>query len=49
MCKNQGKQHNLRIMKKKAGRGSCKKDKRLTDKQVSTKDFTEEKESNADS
>ena len=34
---------------KKAGRGWCKKDKRLTDKQVSTKDFTEEKESNADS
>ena len=32
---------------KKAGRGWSKKNKRLTDKQVSTKDFTWEKESNA--
>ena len=40
VCENQGKQHKLRVMKKKAGTGWCKKDKRLTDKQVLTKDFT---------
>ena len=40
---NQGKQHKLRVrvMKKKVGGGGgCKKDKRFTDKQVLTKDFT---------
>ena len=40
VCENQGKQHKLRMMKKKAGRGLCKKGKRLTDKKVLTKDFT---------
>ena len=40
VCENQGKEHKLRVMKKKARRGWCKKDKRLTDKQVLTKDFT---------
>ena len=41
VCENQGKQHKLRVrvMKKKC-MGECKKDKRLTDKQVLTKDFT---------
>ena len=39
-CENQGKQHKLRVMKKKPGRGWCKKYKRLTDNQVVTKDFT---------
>ena len=40
VCENQSKQHKLRVMTKKAGRGWCKKDKILTDKQVLTKDFT---------
>ena len=40
VCENQGKQHKLRVMKEKTGRGWCKKDKRLTYKQVLTKDFT---------
>ena len=31
VCENQGKQHKLRVMKKKAGRRWCKKDKRLTE------------------
>ena len=39
MCENQGKQRKLRVMKKKAEKGWCKKNKRLTDKQVLTKDF----------
>ena len=39
VCENQGKQHKLRVMKK-SREGWCKKDIRLTDKQVSTKDFT---------
>ena len=39
VCENQGKQHKLRVMKK-SREGWCKKDRRLTDKQVSTKDFT---------
>ena len=39
VCENQDKQHKLRVMKK-TGRGWYKKDTRLTDKKVSTKDFT---------
>ena len=39
VCENQGEQHKLRERGKKAGRGWSKKDKRLTDKQISTKDF----------
>ena len=31
VCENQGKQHKLRVIKKKAGRRWCKKDKRLTE------------------
>ena len=40
VCGNQSKQYKLRVMKRKAGRGWRKKHKRLTDKQVLTKDFT---------
>ena len=38
VCQNQGKQHKLRVIKKK--KKWCKRDKRLTDKKVLTKDFT---------
>ena len=39
VCENHGKKHKLRVIEKKGG-SDAKKDKRLTDKQVSAKDFT---------
>ena len=40
VCENQGKKHKLRVMKKNKAERDDEKDKRLTDKQVLTKDFT---------